>query len=132
MRIGELAKTAGVGVETVRYYQRIGLLGTPAKPYGGARNYTDDHLARLRFIRRAQQLGFSLNDINALLRLSSADCEDVQALARRKLELIQGKITDLNRMAAVLEDVLARCATRRKHQGCPIIESLAGGNKGSR
>lgn len=124
MRIGELAKACGVGVETVRYYQRIGLMGTPAKPYGGIRNYTEVDLSRLRFIRRAQQLGFSLSEISTLLRLSSADCKDAQSLARHKLELIQGKITDLNRMASVLENVLVRCAAGRRHRGCPIIESL--------
>jgi MerR family transcriptional regulator, mercuric resistance operon regulatory protein len=125
MRIGELAKTAGVGVETVRYYQRIKLLKIPAKPYRGIRNYSRDDLARLRFIRRAQHLGFSLNEITALLKLSRADCTNVQSLARKKLEIVRGKVDDLRRMSKVLEDVLARCASRQPHEGCPIIETLS-------
>jgi len=69
MRIGELARTVDVNVETIRYYQRIGLLELPEKPYGGMRSYNDEDLQRLRFIRRAQQLGFSLEDIRELLEL---------------------------------------------------------------
>jgi MerR family transcriptional regulator, mercuric resistance operon regulatory protein len=69
MRIGELARTVDVNVETIRYYQRIGLLKLPEKPYGGMRSYNDEDLRRLRFIRRAQQLGFSLEDIRELLEL---------------------------------------------------------------
>ncbi|MBM3358751.1 MAG: MerR family transcriptional regulator [Betaproteobacteria bacterium] len=125
MRIGDLAKLAGVGVETVRYYQRIKLLKTPAKPYRGIRNYSRDDLARLQFIRRAQQLGFSLEEIAALLRLSRADCANVQSLARRKLDLVQAKLDDLSRMSKVLEDVLVRCSRRKPHEGCPIIETLS-------
>jgi len=124
MRIGELAKAAGVGVETVRYYQRIGLLSTPAKPYSSFRSYTEADAARLRFVKRAQQLGFSLDEIAELLRLSSANCEDVQALAKNKLHLVREKVADLNRMAGVLESVLQRCMQRHAHEGCPIIETL--------
>lgn len=126
MRIGELAAQGGVGVETVRYYQRIGLLRTPDKPYGGTRRYTEHDLARLRFIRRAQELGFSLGDIASLLRLSSADCEDVQALASRKLELVHGKLADLRRIEAALAETLGRCRSRRPSAPCPIIQTLTG------
>ncbi|HWQ37955.1 MAG TPA: MerR family transcriptional regulator [Burkholderiales bacterium] len=125
MRIGELAKAVGVGVETVRYYQRIGLLPTPPKPYASFRSYTQSDVARLRFVKRAQQLGFSLEEIAGLVRLSSADCEDVQALARNKLRLVRDKIADLDRIAGVLESVLSSCARRKPHEGCPIIETLA-------
>jgi Hg(II)-responsive transcriptional regulator len=125
MRIGEFAKAAGVGVETVRYYQRIALLPTPGKPHGGTRSYTETDLARLHFVRRAQQLGFSLEEIASLLRLSAANCEDVQALASRKLELVRQKIADLTRMANVLEKTLKRCRSPRIHPGCPIIETLS-------
>jgi len=72
MRIGELARSVDVNIETIRYYQRIGLLTLPEKPYGGMRSYGDEDLQRLRFIRRAQQLGFSLEDIRELLELSSS------------------------------------------------------------
>src|SRR5260370_37866342 len=85
MRIGELARTVDVNVETIRYYQRIGLVELPEKPYGSMRSYSDQDLQRLRFIRRAQQLGFSLEDIRQLLELSSSDCERVEELAAQKL-----------------------------------------------
>lgn len=126
MRISGLARASGVGVETVRYYQRLGLLGTPEKPQGGFRSYDESDLIRLRFIRRAQQLGFSLEEIASLLRLSAADCDDVQTLAVRKLGLVQDKIRDLTRMAGVLEEVLSQCRARKPHEGCPIIETLTG------
>jgi MerR family mercuric resistance operon transcriptional regulator len=92
MRIGELAKSVGVGVETVRYYQRIGLLGVPQKPFGGMRSYSIKDLQKLRFIRRAQQLGFSLEDIQTLLELSSFECEQVQKLASDKLKAVHEKL----------------------------------------
>ncbi len=124
MRIGELARSASVGIETVRYYQRIGLLHTPLRPYGAARHYGETDLSRLRFIRRAQGLGFSLEEIRALLELSREDCADVQQLAVRKLALVRGKLADLRRMEAVLAGTLDRCRARRKHAPCPIIETL--------
>ncbi|MGH8457437.1 MAG: MerR family DNA-binding protein [Stenotrophobium sp.] len=124
MRISQLAKSAGVGVETVRYYQHLGLLTTPQKPHAGFRTYTEVDLARLRFIKRAQQLGFSLDDIAGMLRLSGAACPDVQALAHRKLDLVQRKIADLARIEGVLQDVLKRCSARKPHEGCPVIASL--------
>jgi len=125
MRIGELARTADVSVETVRYYQRLRLLATPRKPYSGFRTYTETDLAHLRFIKRAQQLGFSLEEIAGLIRLSSADCAGVQKLARHKQALVRAKIADLTRIAEVLDSVLRQCARRKPHEGCPIIESLS-------
>jgi MerR family transcriptional regulator, mercuric resistance operon regulatory protein len=91
VRIGELAKSVDVNVETIRYYQRIGLLGLPQKPYGGTRSYSGQDLRRLRFIRRAQQIGFSLEDIRALLELSSSDCKQ-EKLAAEKLNLVHAKV----------------------------------------
>lgn len=124
MRIGQLAKSAGVGVETVRYYQRLGLLRLPDKPHTGFRSYSEDDLARMKFIKRAQRLGFSLADIAGLFKLSDSACTDVQVLARRRLSLVQKKIADLRRIEDVLGTVLQQCAGHRRHQGCPIIESL--------
>jgi MerR family transcriptional regulator, mercuric resistance operon regulatory protein len=111
-------------VETIRYYQRIGLLGLPPKPYGGTRSYHTEDLQRLRFIRRAQQLGFSLDDIRALLELSSSDCEQVQKLAAEKLNLVQEKLGQLRRIESVLAETLAQCGRREGNQPCPVIESL--------
>lgn len=125
MRIGQLAKAGGVGVETIRYYQRIGLLLRPEKSYAGTRQYDASDLSRLRFIRRAQTLGFALEDIRALLALSRQNCSDVQQLASRKLALVRGKLADLKRMEAALASTLARCRSRRRHAPCPIIETLA-------
>ncbi len=124
MRIGELARSVDISVETIRYYQRIRLLKVPQKPYGGTRSYGTEDLQRLRFIRRAQQLGFSLHDICALLKLSSSDCEQVQNLAAENLNLVQEKLGQLRRIESVLAETLARCARRQDNQPCPIIESL--------
>ncbi len=124
MRIGELARSVGVSVETIRYYQRIGLLELPHKPYGGIRSYGTEDLQRVRFIRRAQQLGFSLDDICELLELSSSDCEEVQKLAAEKLNLVQEKLGQLRRIESVLAKTLEQCAKRKGNQPCPIIESL--------
>jgi len=124
MRIGELARSVGVSVETIRYYQRIGLLELPHKPYGGIRSYGTKDLQRVRFIRRAQQLGFSLDDICELLELSSSDCEQVQKLAAEKLNLVQEKLGQLRRIESVLAKTLEQCAKRKGNQPCPIIESL--------
>jgi len=124
MRIGELARSVDISVETIRYYQRIGLLEVPQKPYGGTRSYGTEDLQRLRFIRRAQQLGFSLHDICALLELSSSDCEQVQKLAAEKLNLVQEKLGQLRRIESVLAETLTQCVKRKGNQPCPIIESL--------
>ena len=124
MRIGELARSVDISVETIRYYHRIGLLELPQKPYGGTRSYGTEDVQRLRFIRRAQQLGFSLHDICALLELSSSDCEQVQKLAAEKLNLVQEKLGQLRRIESVLAETLTQCAKRKGNQPCPIIESL--------
>ena len=125
MRIGELARTVDVNVETIRYYQRIGLLELPEKPNGGMRSYKDEDLQRLRFIRRAQQLGFSLDDIRELLELSSSDCERVEKLAVEKLSLVKAKLRQLRRIESVLAKTVEQCARRKNNQPCPIIETLS-------
>jgi MerR family mercuric resistance operon transcriptional regulator len=125
MRIGELARTVDVNVETIRYYQRIGLLGLPEKPYGGMRSYSNEDLQRLRFIRRAQQLGFSLEDIRELLELSSSDCERVEKLAIEKLSLVKAKLRHLRRIESILAMTVKQCARRKGNQPCPIIETLS-------
>ena len=125
MRIGQLATSVGVNVETIRYYQRIGLLELPPKPYGGVRSYNEDDLRRLHFIRRAQHLGFSLDDIRTLLHLSSSDCRQVQKLAAEKLKLVGGKLTQLRKIESALSKTIQQCAKRRAPESCPIIETLA-------
>jgi MerR family mercuric resistance operon transcriptional regulator len=125
MRIGQLATSVGVNVETIRYYQRIGLIQLPEKPYGGVRSYNKDDLRRLHFIRRAQHLGFSLDDIRTLLQLSSSDCQQVQKLATEKLKLVRGKLTQLRKIESALSRTIQQCAHREAPEPCPIIETLA-------
>jgi MerR family mercuric resistance operon transcriptional regulator len=125
MRIGQLARSIGVNVETIRYYQRIGLIDLPAKPHSGYRSYNDRDLRRLRFIRRAQRLGFSLEDIRALLELSSSDCQQVQRLALETLDLVKGKLKQLRRIESALTKTIEQCAKRRTSEVCPIIQTLA-------
>lgn len=125
MRISQLAKNAEIGVETVRYYQRIGLMGTPNRPSASFRSYEQSDLDRLRFIRRAQALGFSLDDIAGLLRLSEEDCAGVQRLARDKLVLVRQKMAQLIRMEHALKDMISQCSHRSVEAGCPIIAALS-------
>jgi MerR family transcriptional regulator, mercuric resistance operon regulatory protein len=124
MRIGELARSVAVNVETVRYYQRIGLMPLPDKPYGGMRSNNDEDLRRLRFIRHAQELGFSLEDIRKLLELSSSDCERVEKLAAEKLSQVKVKLRHLRRIESLLAKTVEQCARREGNQPCPIIETL--------
>ena len=123
--IGALAKACGVGVETVRYYQRRGLLAEPQRPLGGVRRYGGDAVARLGFIRRAQDVGFTLDDVKTLLKLGETpNCHGARALAARKLEVVQARLRDLQRVRHALTELIERCdAGRQRH--CPIIESLA-------
>ena len=124
MRIGELARSVNVKVETIRYYQRIKLLELPEKPYGGMRSYSDQDLQRLRFIRRAQKLGFSLKDIRELLDLSSSDCERAEKLAAEKLSEVKAKLRQLRSIESILAKTVEQCARRKSDQPCPIIETL--------
>ncbi len=89
------------------------------------RSYNDESLQRLRFIRRAQQLGFSLEDIRELLELSSSDCERVEKLAVEKLSLVKAKLRQLRRMESILARTVEQCARRKGNQPCPIIETLS-------
>lgn len=126
MTIGKLAQRAGVNVETIRYYQRLQLLEEPDKPLGGVRRYADAALARVLFIKRAQELGFSLAEIRRLLRLGDPQtCGEARALAAEKLALVESRVADLQRLRGVLKDLIERCDRRRGKVACPIIESLA-------
>lgn len=125
LTISRLAQQAGVGVETVRYYQRIGLIAEPVKPASGYRIYPAETLSRLRFVQRAKQLGFSLAEISELLELDDAACSETRGLAERKLELIQAKIEDLETMAGVLREMIKSCKNHDAQSACPIIQSLS-------
>ena len=103
LTIGRLARAAGVNVETVRYYQRLGLVGEPAKPESGFRHYPADTLDRIVFIKRAQQLGFRLEEIRELLELGDGHCADVRNRAEEKRGQIEAQIRDLRAMRATLD-----------------------------
>jgi MerR family mercuric resistance operon transcriptional regulator len=125
--IGAIAKAAGVNVETIRYYERLGLVEQPARPLGGVRRYPEATVAKLRFIKRAQQLGFSLEEIRRLLALNEVrSCTRARSLAEEKLRLVNARIADLRRMRHVLEELVARCEGRRGRVACPIIATLSG------
>jgi MerR family mercuric resistance operon transcriptional regulator len=128
LSIGSLAKAADVNVETIRYYQRRGLLDEPSKPLGGHRRYPPAAASRVRFIKRAQQLGFTLEEIRELLLLEDGqNCREARLLAERKLELIETRVADLNRMRRTLRGLIAQCAGGRRPRSCPIIATLSAG-----
>lgn len=127
MTIGTLAKIADMHVETIRYYQRRGLVAVPAKPYGGIRRYDETALARLHFIRSAQWLGFSLDGISELLELEDGThCDEARALAEQKLKDVRQKIASLKQMEFTLDNLVKRCRCSEDPQQCPIIHSLHG------
>jgi len=122
--ISMLAKKANVGVETIRFYQRKGLLKQPTKPAQGYRQYSSDALSRVLFIKRAQSLGFTLSEIFSLLTLSANNCEDMQQLAEQKLEVIDEKINDLMNLKKSLVSVVKECRNNPAGEKCPVILSL--------
>jgi len=124
--IGQLAKAAGVNVETIRYYERRGLLTQPEKPAGGFRRYPEETLNRIHFIKRAQALGFTLGEIETLLEIEKGACRDVQEIAARKLAVIRQKIADLERLANSLDAWRQRCQSTPSNQPCPLIHALLG------
>ena len=124
----DLARLTGVHPETIRYYEQVGLLPAVPRRANGYRVYDGQHVRRLRFVARARELGFSLAEIRTLLALADGDagedCGHVQAITRRHLALVQDRIRDLERIAAVLEAHLARCAAARAAPSCPFLETL--------
>ena len=123
--IGALAETAGVNVETIRFYQRKGLMPEPEKPYGSIRRYGAAELARVRFIKSAQRLGFSLEEVGELLKLEDgARCGEARQLAEQKLVDVRQKLSDLQRIESVLAGLVARCSAVRGRVNCPLIASL--------
>lgn len=125
LTIGGLAKSANVSVETIRYYQRRGLIPEPQRPPGGIRRYGATETDRLMFVKTAQQLGFSLNEIGDLLRLDDgAHCEEASALAERKLDDVREKIDKLKQIEAVLSDLVDQCCAQEGNISCPLIASL--------
>ena len=124
--IGQLAAAVGVGVETVRYYQRRKLIPQPARPLGGARRYADSDAQRLRFIKRAQLMGFALTEIEGLLSLRTRrSCRTTRELAAAKLEDVDVRIQELCRLREDLAQLVATCDANASDASCPIIERLS-------
>jgi MerR family mercuric resistance operon transcriptional regulator len=128
MTIGGLARAGGVNVETIRFYQRRGLLPEPKRQRGSVRRYTAADVARVRFIKSAQRLGFSLDEVADLLRLEDGTrCDEARALAESKLAVVRTRLADLQRIERVLTDLIARCGQAGVQVRCPLIDSLQHG-----
>ncbi|MFC6673504.1 Hg(II)-responsive transcriptional regulator [Marinobacterium aestuariivivens] len=127
LTIGKLAEAAGVNIETIRYYQRRGLLEEPPKPLGGHRRYASEQVRHVRFIKRAQALGFTLEEVGTLMRLDpNCACAETQELAERKLELIEHKMADLAAIRQALSGLVKQCESGGDGADCPIIDVLTG------
>jgi MerR family mercuric resistance operon transcriptional regulator len=126
MKIGQLSEKTDCKVETVRYYERIGLLPEPTRSEGGYRIYDDSHLKRLAFIRRSRELGFTIEEIRALLNLVDGGdytCSHVKAITMKHVESIRRKITDLKKLEKTLSRIASQCAGDSTPE-CPIIDAL--------
>ncbi len=127
--IGQLARSVGVGIDAIRFYERIGLLPAAKRSAAGYRLYNGEDRQRLAFIRRAQDLGFSLEEIASLLKLSrpGGDVAAARALAAEKLEVVNGRIEELLRLRVALESLVAACPGHGDPSHCPILAALLAG-----
>jgi len=129
LTIGTFAKAAAVNVETIRFYQRKGLLPEPDKPSGSIRRYGEADVARVRFVKSAQRLGFSLDEIAELLRLEDGTrCREASILAEQKLKDVREKLAELTRMESVLSELICACHATKGSVSCPLIDSLQSEN----
>ena len=127
--IGQLSRRTGVNVETIRYFERVGLIAAPPRTLGGHRVYGDDHLRALGFVRRARELGFSPDEVRGILALGgpgAASCREVQEIATRHLETVRRKMRDLARLEALLASTIERCSGDADPQ-CAVIEMIEEG-----
>ena len=127
LKIGQLAKDVGVNIETIRYYERLNLLGPTSRLPSGYRLYNREAARRLRFIKNAQALGFTLHEVEELLDLrvsSKARCGDVQRRAETKLKHVEAKVRDLQALARSLRKLIRTCRAGRPTEHCPILQSL--------
>ena len=125
LTIGVLADAAGVNVETIRFYQRKSLMQEPDRPLGGIRRYGGPDLARVRFIKSAQRLGFSLDEIADLLKLEDGShCTEAREQAERKLADVRDRLADLRRIEVALQGLVVRCCATSGQVQCPLIAAL--------
>ena len=130
LTIGKLASRGGVNVQTIRYYERSGLLPKPSRAASGYRLYADDAVRRLSFIKHAQFLGFSLSEIQELLSLRmqpGTTCADIRQRARQKIAAVEKRIADLQRIKGALTKLAAACRGNGPTSDCPILEALESG-----
>lgn len=135
LTIGRVANAVGVNIQTIRYYERLGLLNPTARRPSGYRLYGDEEIRRLRFIKNAQALGFTLHEITELLNLrvrSSAQCGAVQRKAQAKLVQVERKVRDLQALARSLRSLIRDCQDGQPTNHCPILQSLEHNGRGSR
>jgi MerR family mercuric resistance operon transcriptional regulator len=126
---GQLAKAAGVNLETIRYYETIKLMPPPPRTEGGRRTFDDTHVQRLKFIRRSRELGFSIDEIRALLALSAPNqgsCAEVKDIAAKHLAEVRSKIADLAKLEGILAETITRC-TGEDAAPCPVLHMLDAG-----
>jgi len=125
MTIGQLASAGGVNVEAIRYYQRRGLLAVPKRPTGSIGRYSQSALTRLRFIKRAQSLGFSLDDVRALLSLDDGQaCAAARSMGEHKLADVRQRIQTLRALEGALQELVSQCSTTKRKMSCPLIDTL--------
>jgi len=125
LTIGKLAKQTEVSIETIRHYQRIGLLSEPEKPYSGYRDYPADVVTKIRIIKRAQQAGFTLKEIATLLALDGTHCADVRQLAEQKCQQIDQQIKDLTALRQVLVTLVNDCEQAASFERCAILDAFS-------
>lgn len=129
MRSGQVARDAGVNVETLRYYERRGILQTPERRASGYREYSSEAVGVIRFVKRAQELGFSLDEVETLLTLAAGgpeSCESARALATRKLSELDAKMRSISAMQESLRRLVATCEMPRSERDCPLLDTLGG------
>lgn len=125
LTIGAFAKAAGVNVETIRFYQRKGLLPEPEKPSGGIRRYGTADVSRVKFVKSAQRLGFSLGEVAQLLKLEDGThCNEAAALATVHLADVRARLADLGRMESALSQLVKECGAHPDNASCPLIAAL--------
>ncbi|MDH5425983.1 MAG: MerR family DNA-binding protein [Gammaproteobacteria bacterium] len=125
LTIGKVAAFSEISVETIRYYQKIGLIKEPDKPLSGYRLYNIENIKELKFIKKAQRLGFNLTEIAELFAIGSGKCSDIQTKARMKRDQISRQIADLQALEQTLDDLIDCCRHSSSEPHCPLIESLS-------
>jgi MerR family mercuric resistance operon transcriptional regulator len=126
LSIGKLSRLTGVNIETIRYYERIGIMPVPPRTQSGQRVYAEDHLKRLTFVRRSRELGFSLDEVRALLGLvgrHTLTCAEIRDMARDHIAHIQERVKDLKKLERVLTDLVDRCHGKNVPE-CPLLDTL--------